>query len=203
MNKRFLILIISSLLSVSVFAAGSKVDPSPMDMVKKTSSQMLRELDKHLGRLKNNDKLVYSLVNRILVPHFDRLHMAKAVVGRNYWKKASSNVRRDFLAEFTKYIIRTYSAALQSYDGETMKFYPIRGAIGKRVRISSDLLLKSGPPIQLQYGVWYRDGKWLIYDFSVDGISIIKNYKSQFAGVLRQKGLSGLLRELKQRNKRA
>ena len=194
---KILVVSLFLLISTSSFAA---TDPAPLVMLKSMTGQMLSALDKYIGRLKNNDKLVDSLVNKIIVPHFDLVSMARAVVGRNYWQQASSAVQQQFIKEFTRYITRTYSSALQSYDGEKMKFYPIRGAIGDRVRVSSDLLLKNGPPIQLQYGLLQQGGQWLIYDFSVDGVSIVKNYNSQFAGILRQRGLTGLVSQLQKRN---
>ncbi len=208
MQGKKILVIFLFLISFSSFAASSQdnvstvhvTDPEPMVMMKDLTNKMLRELDKNIGHLKNNDGLIDSLVNRIVVPCFDLVTMSKAVVGRNYWQEASSEVQRNFIKEFTRHVIRTYSSALKSYDGERMKFYPIRGEAGDRVRISSDLLLKNGPPIQLQYGLIKAEKRWLIYDFSVDGVSIIKNYNSQFAGILRQKGLSGLVEQLKKRN---
>jgi phospholipid transport system substrate-binding protein len=174
-------------------------DPAPLVMLKQTASQMLSELDRHLGHLKNNDRLVYDLVNRILVPHFELQNMSRAVIGPD-WQKASSNTQQQFVKEFTSYVIRTYSSAIQSYDGETIKFYPIRGGITDRVQIDSDLLLKNGPSIQMQYRLVQQGGRWLIYDFSVDGVSVIKNYNSQFASTLRQSGLDGLVKQLHKNN---
>jgi phospholipid transport system substrate-binding protein len=191
-----LIVALCMLCSVSVFAA----DPAPLVMLKNLSNQIFSELDKHLGDLKHNDKLVHELVNRILVPNFDLTNMCRAVVGRDYWEKSTPDTQQKFIKEFTRYIIRTYSVALQSYDGEKIKFFPVRGAISDRVEINSDLLLKNGPPIQLQYRMVQKDGQWLIYDFSVDGVSIIKNYNSQFAGTLRQSGLDGLVQKLHSNN---
>lgn len=184
-------------LSINVFSYAA--DPEPLVMLKSTSSKMLQELNKHLGNLKNNNQLIYNLVNKILVPHFDLGAMASAVVGP-YWLKASKDTQQRFMEEFTRYIIRTYSSALQAYDGETIKFYPIRSGFGEKVQISSDLFLKNGPPIQIRYSLSYQQGKWLVYDFSVDGVSIVKNYNSQFSGVLRQSGLEGLVRKLQQRS---
>jgi phospholipid transport system substrate-binding protein len=192
---KVLVVVFGVLFGAAVFAA----DPAPLVMLKNTTSQMLKELDRHIGRLKNNDKSVYNLVNRVLVPHFDLDRMSKAVVGP-YWRKASSATQQQFIKEFKRYIIRTYSTALQSYDGETIKFFPIRGRIGKRVQVDSDLLLKNGPPVQIQYRLIQQKGKWLIYDFSVDGVSIIKNYNSQFAGTLRQGGLDAVVKKLKKNN---
>jgi len=194
--KKILVMFLCLLVSVPSFAA----DPEPMVVMKNMTDQMLGELDRHIGKLKNNDKLVNSLVNKIILPHFDLVSMSQAVVGRDYWQQASSVTQQQFVKEFTRYVIRTYSSALQSYDGEKMKFYPIRGDIGDKVRISSDLLLKNGPSIQLQYGLIKHGGQWLIYDFSVDGVSIIKNYNAQFASILRQSGLDGLVRQLQKRN---
>jgi phospholipid transport system substrate-binding protein len=180
--------------AVSIFAA----DPAPLVMLKSTSGRMLKELNKNIGKLKNNDKLVYDLVNRVLVPHFDLPKMSGSVVGV-YWSKASKKTQQQFIKEFTSRVIRTYSTALQSYDGETIKFFPIRGVIGKRVQVDSDLQLKNGPPIQMQYRLLKKGSKWLIYDFSVDGISIVKNYHSQFASALRQGGLAGLVKQLQRK----
>ena len=87
---KILVVMCSILLGVSSLAA----DLSPLAMLKSTSNQMLQELDKNIGRLKGNNKLVYGLVDRILVPHFDLLSMSRALVGRNYWQQASSNTQR-------------------------------------------------------------------------------------------------------------
>ncbi|EKD46033.1 MAG: Toluene tolerance protein Ttg2D [uncultured bacterium] len=195
-----LIVFLCLMISTSSFAASVTADPAPLVMLKNMTSQMLGSLNKYIGRLKNNDKLVDSLVNQIIVPHFDLNNMARAVVGRDPWQQASSSTQQQFIKEFTRYVTRTYSSALQSYDGEKMKFYPIRGNIGDKVRVSSDLLLKNGPPIQIQYSLLQQGGQWLIYDFSVDGVSIVKNYNSQFAGILRQSGLVGLVGQLQKRN---
>ncbi|EKE00758.1 MAG: Toluene tolerance protein Ttg2D [uncultured bacterium] len=197
---KILVVIFGVLFGASSFAVAA--DPAPLAMIKSTSSQMLRELDRHIGNLKNNDKLVYDLVNRVLVPHFDLISMSRAVIGPNYWQQASSNTQQQFIKEFTRYVIRTYSSALQSYDGETIKFYPIRGGISSKVQIDSDLLLKNGPPIQMQYRLLQQGSQWLIYDFSVDGVSIIKNYNSQFAGTLRQGGLDAVVKQLQKNNAR-
>lgn len=197
-----LIKVLVAALGILFCASSFAADPAPLAMLKSTSSQMLHELDKHLGNLKHNDKLVYNLVNRVLVPHFDLVSMSRAVVGRDCWQKASSATQQQFIAEFTRYVIRTYSSALQSYDGEKIRFYPIRGGITDKVQIDSDLVLKNGPPIQMQYRMIQQRGQWLIYDFSVDGVSIIKNYNSQFAGTLRQGGLDKLVQKLHENNNR-
>ena len=52
----------------------------------------------------------------------------------------------------------------------------------------------------MQYRMIQAGSTWLIYDFSVDGVSLVHNYQSQFASTVRQGGLSKLIEQLKQRN---
>lgn len=191
-----LILIGLAFVHLTIFA----VESDPLTMMTQITNKMLEELDRNLGQIKKDEKLVYNMVNRILIPHFDLEHMSKSVIGREHWQTATFKVQRQFIEEFTYYITSTYSSALKSYDGEKMKFYPLRGQITDRVKISSDLLLKNGSSIRLQYSLLKGNTKWLIYDFSVDGVSIVKNYNSQFMSTLRQHGLDGLVKELRQRN---
>lgn len=194
--KKILIGLLMLVFCSTIYAA----DPAPLAMLKSTSQQMIGELDRHLGHLKGNDRLVEGIVMRVLVPHCDLESMSRSVVGRNYWDQATPATHQQFIKEFTRYVIRTYSAALESYDGETIKFFPMRGSSSGRVQIDSSILRKDGPAIQVQYRVLNQGSSWLIYDFSIDGVSIVQNYHSQFAGTLRQKGLNGLVTELHARN---
>lgn len=201
----------SLLLVVSVWLCGALVnvlaapagDPPPLAMLRSTADRMIGELDKHQGNLKNNDKLMHGIIRRILVPHFDVVSMSRAVVGRTYWQAGSPAVQKQFVDEFTLYVIRTYSGALESYSGEKIKFYPLRNydATQSRVQINSDILQNNGPPIPVSYRLAKTGGSWAVYDFSVNGISIVQNYRSQFASTLQNGGLQKLVQEIHAHNR--
>lgn len=200
--KKTLIGLFGFLIISCVFAAAPSVDPPPLIMLKTTASQMTGELNKHLGNLKNNKPLVSSIVKKIVVPRFDLNGMSQLVVGR-YWRQASDATKQGFIREFTDYVINTYSNALSSYDGEVIKFYPIRNYSDAqtRVRVNSDIMHKSGSPVNLQYKVAKCNGQWLVYDFSVDGVSLVENYRSQFANSLQKGGLEYLVQKLATHNR--
>jgi phospholipid transport system substrate-binding protein len=195
----------SLIISFSLLFAGMVFaeDPAPTQMLKNTSTQMTKELDQHLGNLKNNTPLVEGIVRRILLPHFDLNTMSKLIVGRNYWDQGGNSAQSAFVDAFTRYVIRTYSVAISSYEGETIKFYPLREdiAVKDRVQINSTIFRKSGPDIQVQYRLLNASGNWRIYDFSVGGVSIVQNYRSQFAEPLQQGGLAHLVNQIKSRTK--
>lgn len=196
MKNKFKVLFLFVMLVTGIAYAA---DSAPMVLLKDISNRMIQELDKNIGHLSYN--YVYGLANKIVVPHFDTYNMSRAVVGREYWAKAKPETQQAFVKEFTRYVIGTYASTIQSYDGERLKFYPMRGeAADQRVQINSDLLHKDGPPIQIQYRLVNTGKCWLIYDYSIDGVSVVQNYRSQFSEVLRQGGLEKLLQQLRKHN---
>ena len=124
------------------------------------------------------------------------------VVGRTYWKQASSNTRNQFKNEFTRYVTKSYSTALEAYRDEKIKFFPIRGGIrGSRVKINSLVEQRGGPSISVSYHLVRNNNTWKVYDYSVEGVSMVKSYRSQFANSLSRGGLSNLVKELSTHNR--
>jgi len=200
MKKIFAILtMIICLFSLSAFAQSE-----PLTILRQTSDEMLGELNKNLSQLKTNEAIVYKIVNKVLLPHFDLTSMTRSVVGREAWQNAAPDQRQQLIKEFTHYVIKTYASAISSYDGETIKFHPLREEVRNktRVQIDSNLILQAAPPVSLQYRLVKTANTWLIYDFSVDGVSLVRNYQEQFASTIRQGGVAQLITELQQRNKK-
>jgi phospholipid transport system substrate-binding protein len=175
-----------------VFAA-----TSPVDMLQNTSNQLLGDLAKTTQR---NDTILHNLVKRILIPHIDLNRMSALVVGK-YWSAASDAQRSQFEEEFTHFVTRTYSNALSSYSNEKVRFFPIRGGVkGDHAEVKSAIDQTNGESVAVSYRLILSGGEWKVYDFSVEGVSIVENYRSQFAEVLRSNGLTGLIQRLKQQN---
>jgi phospholipid transport system substrate-binding protein len=191
-----------AILLFSLSAVALAIDPPPLAMLKNVSNQMITELNINQGKLKNNDQLIYSIVRRVLLPHIDLTTMSRSVVGKDSWQVAPENVQKQFINEFTMYVIRTYSAALESYSGQTMKFFPMRSydPSQNRAQISSEIQQKDGPAIPVSYRLAGKSNNWLVYDFSVEGVSIVQNYRSQFASTLQKSGLAGLVQEIHKHN---
>jgi phospholipid transport system substrate-binding protein len=199
MKLRFFWVLLFSFLITNVALAN---DPAPLSMLKQTSAQMLSALKQNRAQLQNNPNLIHRIVVQILLPHVDLDSMSRAVVGRSYWSQATPAQQSQFKKVFTDTVIRTYSTAISSYQEEQIKFYPVRGFnIGQtQAQVRSEILRKNGQVIPVSYRLVQKNGQWFVTDFSVEGVSLIQSYQSQFAGVLSQNGFSGLLTRLKQHN---
>lgn len=183
------------LLSTTAFA-----ESAPVNMLKGVSNQVLTSLESKKGHI--NTQVIDNIVHQILLPHVDLDSMSRSVVGRDPWKQASTMQREQFKRLFTNLVIQVYSAPLSKYNGETIQFLPMRdSASNQRVQVQSIIVRKNGQRIPVNYRLVQHDGSWKIYDFSVEGISMINSYRSQFSNILEQRGMNGLLQRLQSQTK--
>lgn len=186
------------LLFINVVAFAAVI--SPVSLLNQVANQMIAELQSNKSQLKTSQgsKVINDIVNRVLVPHVDVDTMSAAVVGRQYWLSASAIQKQQFIQEFKKLVISTYASALASYDDDQIQFYPLRGgyANASRIVVRSQITRKNGQKIQIVYNVMRVGDAWKVYDFSIDNISMVQSYRSQFSSVLASGGMENLLKRL-------
>ena len=182
--------------------------PDPIAVAQDISNQMLAEMKKE--KITENSPLEksYKIVNHVLLPHADLPLMARLALGRDAWQKSTPNEQSDFIKAFTQLMVRTYASGMAYYVEQ--KFMPIRGGVKPgqtRVEINSSIVRKNGPNVPVLYRVIYSNDnggayQWLLYDFSVEGVSMIQSFRSQFSAKL-SAGMSvaELTKELIQHNK--
>jgi phospholipid transport system substrate-binding protein len=176
------LLIGACFLSMTAFAG----TPNPQTMLTATTDKLLATLKQNRATLKRNPKYIYQIVNKILLPHVDVIAMSQSALGRRGWLGATIPQRKKFTKAFTVTVIKTYSSALNAYTDETIRYFPLRGGFrGKKVlRIRSQIMRASGPPISMIYGLILRKTTWKIYDLNVEGVSLLQSFRSQFSAQL-------------------
>lgn len=196
---------VSLVLITSVFAnsAAFANDPEPVTMLKQTTIEMLASLKSHQGSLKSNPSYLMAQISRIVVPKFDVTSMAQSVVGRRHWVESSAALQQAFISEFTNLVVNVYSAPLQDYNGDKVEFLPMREGIDgqSRVVVQTIIIRPTGQRVAVNYSLKRVGSGWKIYDFSIEGISMVASYRSQFAEVLEAKGMSGLLAQIRTRSR--
>lgn len=201
MKKVFKVLLVGMLVWCGLALAA---DSAPVSILRDTSNEMIAALKKNQANLDNNQALVDKLVRKILLPHVDLDAMSRAALGRDAWGGASAAQRKAFQEQFTVLIIRTYGSALSEYTDETVDFMPLRGGLTpdqSRVQVYSRINRTGAPSIAVNYRLVKRGSDWLVYDFSVEGISMIQSFRSQFSSSLSGgSSLDDLIKRLKQHN---
>ena len=174
---------------------------APQEMVQQTAEQMLTKLrderkviDEHPGR-------IYELVNEIVLPHFDFERMASWVLGR-YWRTASPEQRKEFVDQFRTLLVRTYAKSLSSYTDDKINYLPFRGSPQQtEVKVRTEVDQPGGFPIPIDYDLYRKGDEWKVFDVTIDGVSLVTNYRTTFANQIRQDGLDKLISSLADRNK--
>ncbi len=139
-------------------------------------------------------------MREIVAPSLDFVTMTKLAVGK-HWLDATDEQKRALVGEFKELLLGTYSRSLQEYDNEEIEFLPLKGTgRADRARIRARVIQSDGPEIVVQYSARYRDGEWSVYDVTVDGVSLVTNYRSTFSSQIREDGIDGLLRALREKN---
>ncbi len=187
------------LLALGGGAIEAAVKP-PQDVIQDTSTRMIDALRQNRAKLDRDPGQIYGLVDQIVLPNFDFELMSRWVLGRA-WQQASPDQRRRFTEEFRTLLVRTYAKALLEYSDEDLQLLP-QPAVGdgSEVTVKTEVRLKAGRPIQINYSMHLNNDGWKVYDVKVDGVSLVTNYRSTFANQIRANGMDSVIADLQQRN---
>lgn len=203
------------MLSASVFCAtplsaaqlvppphAGAIQSDPVALLQYAANNMVAALRENRATLKTQPKVVYDLSYKYVVPYADLTLMARQVLPPQTWNNASAAERAKFQHEFTITLIRTYASALSSYRDQTVTIYPVRGGYeGKRtVEVQSRISNANGEPIEVSYRMVKVGSAWRLYDLSVEGVSMLASFRSQFADILSQGNMSALLSRMSGHN---
>lgn len=173
---------------------------SPVPMLEQSANQIISTLKANKNSLKSNPQIVYKAVSQYFLPHVDVTGMSRSVLGRQVWQKATPAQRTEFSKAFTQLVIRTYSSPLTEYKDETVQFLPVRGSLANRfLRINSVIVRTQGQNIPLSYSLVAKNGDWKIYDISVEGVSLLQSFRSQFAQVLQNSDIDEVIKQMQQK----
>jgi phospholipid transport system substrate-binding protein len=177
---------------------------SPVPMLENSASQILSTLKQNKPNLKKNHQIIYQAVERYLLPNVDVNGMSRSVLGRQAWTKASAADRQEFTQVFTQLIIRTYANPLAEYTDETVKFLPLRGPVdGQFTRVNSIIIRPNGQKIPLSYSLVSKNNNWKIYDLSVEGVSLLQSFRSQFGQILQNSSMQDLISQMRKNASKA
>ena len=186
--------------AIAASGAGFSAEITPDALVKLTSQDVLAIVKQDKDIQSGNQKKIYELVDAKVLPHFDFTHMTTLAVGR-HWKTATPTQQQALVKEFRALLVRTYSSSLATYKNQTIDYKPLKSQPGDTdVTVKTQVLQSGGQPIPIDYSMEKTAAGWKVYDITVDGVSLVINYRSSFANEIRQSGIDGLIKTLVNKN---
>lgn len=191
------------LLFLLVFSAHAQIE-APDVLLNRLTQEMISALRAHDNQLRAQPKLIYQMVDEIIAPHVDWPAMARWVIGRQVWLQASSSQRERFVAEFKNLLIHTYASTLRTYNNQTIDYLPLRGGSSDKIQVQvGSIIHEPGKEsIRVNYRLVKQQTAWKVYDISIEGVSLLKGFQSQFADELQRYGLDKLIEQIHEHNQK-
>lgn len=191
------------LLSVQAAVAAPAPGGEALELVRVTTDKVLKALRTDAERLKKEPGRLNMLVDDLVLPHFDFERISRWVLGK-HWNRASPEQQKVFIEEFRSLMVRTYAKSLLEYRDQQIVFLPVRpGEQPDEVEIRTEIQQQGGFPIPIAYSLYRKGAAWKVFDVNIDGVSLVANYRTSFAKEVRESGIDGLIKRLRERNEQS
>ena len=186
------------MLSVSAWAQ----EIAPDQLVVKITVDVLAAIrtDKQLAA--GDKQKAIKLAEEKVLPYIDFEEATRLAVGRA-WARASPEQKARLVGEFRKMLVRTYANAVGAYRGQTLKVLPWRASkdtASDEATVHTQYIRASGQPLPVDFTMRKTDTGWKVFDFVVEGVSLVLTYRSEFDAIVKQEGIDGLIKRLAQKN---
>lgn len=177
---------------------------SPDKVVSETTAQIVDLLKANRDSYAEDHEKLYAMVHEIIVPHFDFKVITRLVLAR-YYKKASAEQRTQFAEGFRDLLIRTYATALLKYQDEKFVFHPFTAKPeAERVIVKTEFVRRDGGPnVPVNFRFFKAKNGWKAYDVSIEGVSMVTNYRGVYASQIKREGLEAVIEKLSRADQQA
>jgi len=192
---------IIALIFATLVAATAQAQETPDVLIKQVTEDVLEIVRNDKDIQSGNTQKAIDLVDKKVLPHFDFLHMTALALGKD-WRKATPQQQQQLTIEFKTLLVRTYSNALTGYKNQKVVYKPFKMNTGETdVLVRTEVLQPGSKAVQLDYSLEKKESGWKVYDVTVAGISLVTNYRDQFAQEVRNGGVDGLIATVAAKNK--
>ncbi len=169
----------------------------PTDQIKQTTDKMIAILNdpalKDPSKAEERRKAIRNVANE----RFDWTGMAMRSLAR-HWRERTNEQKKEFVPLFTDLLERTYMKRIENYSGDKVS-YDGEKVDGKyslvKVRIFTDKQVE----IPVVYKLKKKGPEWKIYDVSIEGVSLVNNYRKQFDSIILSSSYEGLVEKLREK----
>jgi len=194
--SRILAFVGAAALALSVWAQ----ELAPDQLVQKITEEVLAAIKSDKQLAAGDKQKALKLAEEKVLPYIDFEDATRLAVGRA-WSQATPEQKKRLVSEFRNMLVRTYSNAIQAYQGQTLKVLPSRGEPkGDEATVRTQFVRAGGQPLPIDFQMRKTEKGWRVFDIAVEGVSLVLTYRSEFDAVVKQEGIDGLIKRLAQKN---
>jgi phospholipid transport system substrate-binding protein len=167
----------------------------PTDQVKQTTDKVIAVLTDPALNGPDQTEERRTLLRQIADERFDWEEMARRSLAR-HWAERTDEEKEEFISLFSDLLERTYMDRVDNYSGESV-VYEGDTVDGNYGVVKVEVITKTNTEIPAEYRVRKKEDEWLIYDISIEGVSLINNYRTQFNSIIIKSSYKNLVKRLR------
>ncbi|VAW49968.1 Phospholipid ABC transporter shuttle protein MlaC [hydrothermal vent metagenome] len=173
----------------------------PEEMVRVLSQELIAKINEQRAELEAHPEKMKAFADAYVLPYVDTEKMARYVMGR-YWRTATDEQKEAFTQAFSDMLIHSYSKNLLKLQINKVVVKPAREVKKGVVTVASVVTQTGGNQTDVVYRVYQnrKAPKWLLYDISIEGISMLLNYRKSYGSEISKKGLDQVITEMVAKN---
>jgi phospholipid transport system substrate-binding protein len=181
-------------------AAVAVPGPGPQELMQQISQDTLRELDANRAAITKDPTKLRVLADKYLLPHFDVEYAGRLVLGK-HWRTATEEQKKRFIDAFYQSLMRNYGDAIAEFTADRLTLLPFKGDLSSGVAtVRSEVKRSNGTPVPVNYSMRATPQGWKAWDITIEGISYVKNYRTDFGAEIDQKGIDAVIQRLEAQN---
>ena len=189
--RRSIVLAVTALLALSPALA---VAGEPTEQLRGHVDAVIKTLQTKQGSPDERRAAVRKIAEQI----FDFEETAKRSLGR-HWQSRTPAERQEFVKLFTDLLEHSYLSKIEQYGGEKVT-YAGDTIEGDQATVRSKIVTPKGTDIPVDYRMLQRDGRWLVYDVVIEGVSLVGNYRTQFNKIIQTSSWDDLVQKLRSKS---
>jgi phospholipid transport system substrate-binding protein len=167
----------------------------PMDAVKQSTDRILKILKDPELKAKSKEPEKRRLLRKIADERFDWEEMAKRSLA-THWGERTPEERKEFVSLFADLLERSYMGKIEGYKNEKIVFEKENVDADYAV-VETNVVTEREVEIPINYRLHKKGSDWLVYDVSIEGVSLVNNYRTQFNNIIMSSSYQELVKKLK------
>jgi len=165
----------------------------PTDQLRQRVDEVVRVLDDPSNKGKPAQRR--AAVRKISEEIFDYPDTARRTLGP-HWTARTPEEQREFVQLFADLLDRAYFSKIDRYQGEKVR-YGAETINGNEAIVKTMIVTRAGSEVPIDYRMHLADGRWLVYDVNIEGVSLVSNYRTQFNKIVQTESYQTLVQKLR------
>jgi phospholipid transport system substrate-binding protein len=174
-------------------APGKAAQSGPLAQMKESVNAIVAILN---NQHHQNEKEMQERIMTLVRNRFDFREMSKLALAR-HWRDLSEPERKRFTDLFAELLKNTYIGRVTNYSQKKVQVdFKSEEIHGDRAVVDTVIIVNNTVGTPINYRMKRNGEKWEVYDVVIEGVSLIRNYRTQFTRIIEREKFAGLMKRI-------